>query len=77
MASRATQSAAIDAAWLTIAANLPAWIAAGGQAQLFVRWVNSQIAAADPALGREVQARLGSSQLSGFAATLTASDVTP
>lgn len=77
MASRATQNAAMDAALLTIAANLPTWIANGGKDSTFFRWVNAQLAATHPSMARLIERKLGNSYLSGFPSTITAADVAP
>ena len=76
--ARATADGNIDTAMATIQTNLTTYMANGGSAGLFVKWVNSQLATTDPAVARYIHRRFGSSNINASApATLAASDVKP
>lgn len=76
--ARATANGNIDTAMATIKTNLATYLANGGSAGLFVRWMLSQTATVDPALARVVARNYGSSRITAtIPTTLVATDVKP
>jgi hypothetical protein len=70
-------TADVDVDVSSLLTDIATWRAAGGDPDLFFRWLSSRLANLDPQLGAVIHRRVGSSNLNGFPATLLAADVKP
>lgn len=75
--ARASESADVDTAYSTLQTNVITWLDAGGNADLFVRWIVARLAGADERLGRKFKTSLGIDpiQRHGLNKTLASADV--